>query len=161
LKYRKTYIASYMIDIPPEYLIKCIKSPSILRFTDRTHANPKYRYHLIIPLKGSEFLKCTITSKIEKREHYYKHSIGSKYAECLVYMSPSKYKYFSKDSVVNCHTAKHYESAIGFVKDLKNSKKLEVTDENLPRNFIDDVKRGILLSPETPDIIKSNVQLLK
>lgn len=161
MKYQKTYTANHMIDIPPEYLIKCIKSPSILRFTDRTHTNPKYRFHLIIPLKGSKFLKCTITSKIENRKRYYKRSIGSEYADCLVSMDPSQYNYFTKDSIVDCHTAKHYESAIRFVKDLKNSKKLEVIDEKLPNYFIENVKRGILLSSKTSDFIKSNVQLLK
>lgn len=132
------------IDFPAEYVLKTIEDWSVVYFKSKDHdpgAPPHYFFS--IPIKeGVRLILCCVTSQVKKHtERHQKHNPNA--LKSLVHINPEIMPCFTKECIVDCHSAD-----IGTVQDWSNkvSGGIKVVERNVPAEVKKQIFHAILAS---------------
>jgi len=144
-----------LIDIPPEIAIRAtIRPGSVYYFTESSFSSLEPHYFIVInidPLQDRIIFLVCASSQIDKVKQRYRICPG----ETLIEISPSQYRDFRFDSVINCNEV--IEKTVDQLVEKLIQKKLKLKTE-MDSALVKQLRQGVLCSPLIEQRIKKLLQ---
>lgn len=143
-----------MIHIPSDIAINVIKSPCICHFKDVDFPeNATPHFYVVIPVNDAvDLILCIITSKVEKRERYYR-TINSTAANSLVKINPAIFPFLHTNSIIDCNQTQLL-SKNDLKKKVHRKHDFNIKSSDIPSSLLSEIKSAIRNSPLVRNSIK-------
>jgi hypothetical protein len=142
------------MDIPPNVrILATIRTGSVYYFEEEELLSDEPHYFVVLnqnPRTEEFLILVCASSQIEKRRQIMQR-LGFP-QETLVFVSPSEYPIFSKDTVIDCNRV--FEKTSQTLIEKLDQNKLKVCTEIMPDTILQKLIRGILASTQISEKIK-------
>jgi len=151
------------VKFPPQYIIDRIDDFCVLYFKDIEHSKEApAHFYLTFPIADDrDFVICIITSKVEKRERYYRRK-NAKALKALVHVNNDIFEFLERfDSVIDCNRSELLTKS-ELVKRIDPRWGIKVRERAVPQFIKKEVMSAILqsplIAPNLKKIIKANIK---
>lgn len=142
------------MDIPSSIrILATIKAGSVYYFEEEELSSDEPHYFVVLnqnPRTEEFLILVCASSQIEKRRQIMQR-LGFP-PETLVFVSPSEYPIFSKDTVIDCNRV--FEKTSQTLIEKLDQNKLKVCTEIMPNTILQKLIKGILASTQISEKIK-------
>lgn len=145
------------MDMPAEVrVLGAIQSDSVFYFEEETLTTTDAHYFVVLnknPRADEIIILVIASSQLEKRREWAER-LGFP-AETLVFVSPTDYPLFTKDTVIDCNRA--WEKTPQSLVDKFNAGKLGVCNEVMSTEIVEKLKAGVAASSQIAENIKKQL----
>lgn len=136
------------MDIPAHIcILATIQTGSVYYFEEEQLRSTESHYFILLnkdPCREEFLILVVASSQVAKRKQTIQ-KLGFP-QETLVFVSPSEYPLFVKDTVIDCNRA-FEKSSQSLIEKLEEGK-LKVCKEIMPENVVGKLRQGVLVSPQ-------------
>ena len=143
-----------MISIPPKVrILATIKAGSVYYFKEEKLSSTEPHFFVVLnksPKTEAFLVLLCASSQVEKRKAR-AQKLGF-LPETLVFVSPSEYRFFNKETVIDCNAV--FEKTTQAVIEKLEHSKLEVCVDMLPEPIVKKLVAGVLASNQVSGLVK-------
>ena len=152
-----------MICLPSNLVIDSIANCCFVHFKDVNHdvSSPPH-YYLVLPSTGTHgnlYLVSIVTSKFEKRLHYYNRTPTPKAAQSLVRLEKGCLSFITNESAIDCNKTERLTKK-DFIRKIDKNIGVKIPERSVDPNLIKSVVTAIQNSPLIAPSLKVDLNSL-